>query len=184
MADRLERTRSVVQLVHSMDFAVEAEVGHITRRGTDSERAAELIADVATAVEFCEGTGVDVIAAAVGNVHGLRTGESHLDEELVRSLVEKVPAAISLHGGSGLAGADVTRAIKLGVRKISYFNNLGREALTAMQSAIAGSDDPAFTTVMAAGNAAYQAAVVRQLRAYAASGKAAAVETSHPKADH
>jgi fructose-bisphosphate aldolase class II len=169
--ERIRLTRSVVDLAHSAGFAVEAELGHVTRVGTDAERRDQLIANVDEATRFSEATGIDVMAAAVGNVHGLRDSEGSIDFELIRRLAAAIQGTLSLHGGSGLSATDVARAVELGVAKVSYYNNLGRAANEAMR-AVLGSEDPAFTDVMAAARGAYAARAAERIRVFGASGQA------------
>lgn len=169
--ERIRQTRSVTDLAHSLGYAVEAELGHITRVGTDAQRRDDLVADPGQAARFVAETGVDIIAGAVGNVHGLRAGEGSLDFDLLGRIAAAIPCSLSLHGGSGLSTADVHRAVGLGVAKVSYYNNLGRAANRSMEAALTD-PDPAFTDVQAAGLRAYGEAAAERMRAFGSAGQA------------
>jgi len=169
--ERMRRTRSVTDLAHSLGYAVEAELGHITRIGADAERRDDLIADPALAGRFAAETGVDIIAAAVGNVHGQKSGEAALDFDLLARIAAAIPGTVSLHGGSGLSTEDVRRAVGLGVAKVSYYNNLSRAANRAMAEALAR-PEPVFADVLAAGRRAFRDAAAERIRAFGSAGQA------------
>ena len=66
---------------------------------------------------FVEETGVDLIAPAVGNLHGiLKSGKNpNIDIERVRQLRMAGGIPMVLHGGSGISGEDFTKAIQAGI---------------------------------------------------------------------
>jgi fructose-bisphosphate aldolase class II len=169
--ERIRRTRSVTDLAHSMGYAVEAELGHITRVGTDAQQRDANLADPSLAARFSAETGVDIIAAALGNVHGQQTGQGALDFELLAQIAAAIPGTISLHGGSGLTDADIRRAVEIGVGKVSYYNNLGRAASRAMKAAL-DTPDPQYSDVTALGRIAFRDTAAERIRAFGASGQA------------
>ena len=71
--------------------------------------------------QFVEETGVDVLAPAVGNMHGMLTsmvhGEAakHLDIDRIAAIKQAVNVPMTLHGGSGTDDNDFRRAIKSGM---------------------------------------------------------------------
>jgi len=69
------------------------------------------------AKEFVDATGVDMLAPAVGNVHGMLRGgvDPKLRIDLVKSISEAVGIPLVLHGGSGNSGEDFKAAIAHGV---------------------------------------------------------------------
>ena len=68
---------------------------------------------------FVEATGIDVYAAAVGNVHGRYARPAPVDLDLLASLHEAVDVALSLHGGSGVPGDIAHEVAQRGVAKIN-----------------------------------------------------------------
>jgi fructose-bisphosphate aldolase class II len=68
-----------------------------------------------------EATGVDILAPAVGNMHGmLRSmvrGEAkkHLDIERIAEIKRAARVPLTLHGGSGTDDDDFRRAINAGI---------------------------------------------------------------------
>ncbi len=71
--------------------------------------------------QFVAETGVDVLAPAVGNMHGMLqsmvSGEvkKRLDIERIGELARASGVFMTLHGGSGTADDDFRRAIRAGI---------------------------------------------------------------------
>jgi fructose-bisphosphate aldolase class II len=105
-------------------FRTKAEVGYI---GTSSEilsKAPEGIGTLTTpeeATQFVNATGVDVLAPAVGNMHGLLQSmvrgeaQKRLNIERIGALHAACAIFMTLHGGSGTNDSDFQRAIKAGM---------------------------------------------------------------------
>ncbi|MCL5733761.1 MAG: class II fructose-bisphosphate aldolase, partial [Patescibacteria group bacterium] len=67
---------------------------------------------------FVEETGVDLLAPAVGNIHGMVLGgnEPTLDIQRISEIKKAIgDTGIVLHGGSGTSDADFTNAIAAGI---------------------------------------------------------------------
>ncbi|MEI6304659.1 MAG: class II fructose-bisphosphate aldolase [Candidatus Taylorbacteria bacterium] len=68
------------------------------------------------ALRFVRETGVDLLAPAVGNVHGVvRGGEPALNIGRVKAVADAVPVPLVLHGASGNTAEDIRASIKAGV---------------------------------------------------------------------
>ena len=106
------------------DILIEAEIGYI---GTSSslldslpDNAAltkEAMPTVDTVADFVKQTQVDLIAPAVGNIHGMlkHSQNPHLNIELITAINQAVSAPMVLHGGSGIPQEDIYQAIKNGM---------------------------------------------------------------------
>jgi fructose-bisphosphate aldolase, class II len=106
------------------DVIVEGELGYI---GTSSkvltevpEGAAitdEMLTKVEDAVRFVTETGVDMLAPAVGNIHGMfgKAKDPALNINRIKEIAEATKVPLVLHGASGNSDADVQAAIKAGV---------------------------------------------------------------------
>ncbi len=119
-------TKKCVEYAKSKNpnIIVEGELGYI---GTSSKLLDEIPADVITsgaglttpeqAQDFVKQTGVDLLAPAVGNVHGmLKTmHDPRLDIDRVANIRQSTGVPLVLHGGSGTVDEDFTNAIKAGV---------------------------------------------------------------------
>jgi fructose-bisphosphate aldolase class II len=137
MERNIAETKRTVAAIRAINPAIviEGEIGYI---GTSSEIIDEepkhlALSTAAEAVRFVQETGVDVLAPAVGNMHGLlkemATGNmrKHLDIALIAEIkkaisVIPVQAGIqggghwmTLHGGSGTADDDFRAAVAAGM---------------------------------------------------------------------
>ncbi len=124
--ENITQTAKAVAAIKSINpsIVVEGEVGYI---GTSSEilsKAPEGIGTLTTpeeATQFVNATGIDVLAPAVGNMHGLLQsmvrGEAQksLDIERIAALRAACGIFMTLHGGSGTKDDDFQSAIKAGM---------------------------------------------------------------------
>jgi len=106
------------------DVLVEAELGNI---GMSSKlldgipEGAEITDEMLTIPkeleEFVDVTGVDLIAPAVGNLHGMLKGGSNprLNIGLIKELRAAGGVPMVLHGGSGISDEDFKAAIEAGI---------------------------------------------------------------------
>jgi fructose-bisphosphate aldolase class II len=69
------------------------------------------------AQKFVAETGVDLLAPAVGNIHGMLKNmpQPHLDIPRIESISQTVNLPLVLHGGSGISVEDFKKAIAAGV---------------------------------------------------------------------
>ncbi len=133
LEENIRQTKEVVDYVKTRNsrnpdlpaILVEGEIGYI---GSSSEIQKELPAGAALkpedlttpeqAREFVEKTGVDLLAPAVGNIHGIIVKEGFvekLDIERIKAIKSAVNVPLVLHGGSGLSDDDFRQAIKAGI---------------------------------------------------------------------
>jgi ketose-bisphosphate aldolase len=126
--ENVELTKQIVKIAHAANLLVEGEIGHIVGA---SEAHAEVIkispdtlTDPAEAKEFVAATGVDVLAVAIGNIHGVYKDPPVLDFERFREITERVGTYFSLHGGSGIPEDQIRKAIGMGISKINVNTEL------------------------------------------------------------
>lgn len=124
--ENIRRTRQAVEELKSIhpEMLVEGEIGDI---GTGSEIHAEMpdvsrgLTTPEQARQFVEATRVDILAPAVGNMHGMSasmaSGEArkHLDIERIAAIKKATGLPLTLHGGSGTDDGDFRRAIAAGI---------------------------------------------------------------------
>ncbi|VEU80067.1 class II fructose-1,6-bisphosphate aldolase [Haploplasma axanthum] len=117
--ENLAKTKEVVAACHAKGVSVEAEVGSIGGEEDGVIGAGEL-ADPAEC-KIIAATGVDMFAAGIGNIHGKYPanwkGLSFDTLEEIQKVTNNIP--LVLHGGTGIPGDQVKRAISLGVSKIN-----------------------------------------------------------------
>jgi fructose-bisphosphate aldolase class II len=127
--ENAKQTRQAVEALKSINplILVEGEIGNI---GTGSEiheslpdRSKEL-STPEEARQFVESTGVDVLAPAVGNSHGMLQAmvegnvKKRLDLERIRDIKSTSKSLLTLHGGSGTEDSDLRGAIAAGINII------------------------------------------------------------------
>lgn len=145
----VRETKEIVRLVHSVGVTVEAELGHIfssdmglaespkeaeTLESFDS--AEDVYTDPATAKDFVERTGVDVLAIAFGTTHGIYTKKPKLDLERITKIKEAIDIPFVMHGGSGLSKEEFQTAIRNGIRKINYYTYMTLAGGRAVKEAL------------------------------------------------
>ncbi|KND50234.1 MAG: fructose-bisphosphate aldolase, class II [Parcubacteria bacterium C7867-003] len=106
------------------EVLVEAELGYIGQSSKVLDEIPEgvmldesSLTDPAKAKEFVELTGVDMLAPAVGNFHGMLRGgvDPKLNIERVGAISESTGIPLVLHGGSGNSEDDFKQAIANGI---------------------------------------------------------------------
>lgn len=101
------------------DILVEAELGYIGEGSNIKDTIPEgagILTKPDEAKKFVELTGIDMFAPSVGSIHGvIRTGNPHIDANLVAEIKKATGVPLVLHGGSGLRDVDFTNAISAGI---------------------------------------------------------------------
>ena len=123
LEENINITKEVVEYAHSKNITVEAEVGHIGGV-EDGIASGVLVASLDDCIKFVKETKVDMLAPAIGSVHGVYKGEPNLDYDLLTSLKNNINIPLVLHGGSGIPDEKIIKAIKLGVSKININTEL------------------------------------------------------------
>jgi len=122
----VQETKQAVGILKSIrpELMVEGEVGYIGSSSEIHESVPPESLQLTTpeeAAQFVAETGVDVLAPAVGNMHGLLPsmvrGETHkrLDIERIRQIKQATGTFLTLHGGSGTADGDFVAGIQAGL---------------------------------------------------------------------
>ena len=145
----VRETKEIVRMAHSVGVTVEAELGHIfssdmglaespkeaeTLESFDS--AEDVYTDPATAKDFVERTGVDVLAIAFGTTHGIYTKKPKLDLERITKIKEAIDIPFVMHGGSGLSKEEFQTAIRNVIRKINYYTYMTLAGGRAVKEAL------------------------------------------------
>jgi fructose-bisphosphate aldolase class II len=124
--ENVRQTKQAVEALKAIHppMLVEGEIGDIGTGSEIHETSPDLSKGLSTpeeAKQFVESTGVDILAPAVGNMHGmLRSmvqGETkkRLDIERIATIKRAAPVFLTLHGGSGTNDEDLREAIGAGI---------------------------------------------------------------------
>lgn len=120
--DNVGATAEVTGFCHRQGVFVEAELGEVG--GKDGVHAPGARTRPDEAVAFVEATGIDALAVAVGSSHAMTERTAELDFALIGELREAVPVPLVLHGSSGVADEDLTRAVESGMTKVNIATHL------------------------------------------------------------
>lgn len=132
-------SHKVVQMAKPYGANVEAELGYIAKLGQSKDEVAFTQPDQAR--QFVEDTGVDALAVAIGSAHGFYDREPALDIELLDRIHKVTPAALVLHGGSGIPDAQIQAAIKHGIRKINLATEVKNGFMNTLREVLPGSEE-------------------------------------------
>lgn len=125
----VEKVREMAEIAHSYGATIEGELGHVGQNEGALEGDIHLedprkyFTDPKLAKDFVQKTGVDALAVAVGNAHGIYKFPPKLDFERLRVIADNVDVPLVLHGGSGLSDDDFRRGIKEGISKVNIFTD-------------------------------------------------------------
>ena len=126
--ENVARTKETVQAIKAVNPAILAE-GEIGNIGTGSEihdtaQGDHRLSTPEEARQFVEATGVDILAPAVGNMHGMLKSmvqgkaKKHLDVERIAQIKQAAGVFLTLHGGSGTDDEHFRKAIAAGINII------------------------------------------------------------------
>jgi fructose-bisphosphate aldolase class II len=127
--ENVKQTRQAVEALKSINpgMLVEGEIGNIGTGSEIHESVPDLSKDLTTpeqARQFVESTGIDILAPAVGNTHGMLqtmvqgSVKKRLDIERIRDIKRASRSLLTLHGGSGTEDHDLQEAIAAGINII------------------------------------------------------------------
>ncbi|MGA7568925.1 MAG: class II fructose-bisphosphate aldolase [Terriglobales bacterium] len=144
--ENVSRTKETVDAIKAINPTILAE-GEIGDIGTGSEIHETVPNDFRNlttpeeARQFVDSTGIDVLAPAVGNMHGMLKSmvqgktKKHLKIERIAQIKKATGVFLTLHGGSGTDDEDFVRAIAAGINII----HINTELRVAWRRSLEGS---------------------------------------------
>jgi fructose-bisphosphate aldolase, class II len=127
-AQNVSETKRAVEALKAVNpsILIEGEIGEI---GTGSEIHEEALKDLRLttpeeARDFTAATGIDILAPAVGNTHGLSRSmvrgevQKRLNIDRIAGIGNATGIFMTLHGASGTNDDDLSRAIQAGITEI------------------------------------------------------------------
>ena len=150
--ENIRGTKEIVEYAKLKDsnISVEGELGHLLGSSEIQKETIvvkpEDMTDPDKAIEYLAETGIDRLAPAVGNLHGIAANAKNLDFERIAALRKILPneIALVLHGGSGISDEQVRKAIELGMNNVHINTEIRVSYADSLHKALA--DDPAQTT--------------------------------------
>ncbi len=152
IGENIRQTKKIVKYVRSKNknILIEGELGNI---GSGSTIRKELPAGAAIKLEdltrtedaakFVRETGVDMLAPAVGNIHGMfaNAPEPALNIRRIKEIKDAVKIPLVLHGGSGNTDSDFLASIEAGVNVIHISTELRLAWRKGMEGSLAGNPE-------------------------------------------
>ncbi|MCL5986186.1 MAG: class II fructose-bisphosphate aldolase [Actinobacteria bacterium] len=139
-AQQIVEIKELVRIAHAANVAVESEVGHVTELGGSEET---VMTDPEQAKKFVEETGVDLIAVAIGNVHGVYQEKPKFNFERIMKIRDMANVPMTIHGGSGIDLRDMTKLAESGITKFNMQTYLSKTAInTALKYIEDNRDNP------------------------------------------
>lgn len=173
-AENVAITQRLGEVAHAAGVCMEAEIGEVPKPdGAPFDPDAINLTDPEEAAAFVAATGVDLLAIALGSVHGLKDKSLSLNLDRLQAIRRRVSVPLVLHGSSGVNNDDIAQGIQLGLAKINIATQLNKAFTSGVRQVLAADAelvDP--RKYLKAGRAAQMAEVRERLRFVGASGKA------------
>ncbi|WP_152655861.1 class II fructose-1,6-bisphosphate aldolase [Oceanobacillus sp. CFH 90083] len=171
--ENIANTKEVVAYANKQHVSVEAEIGSVG--GTEDGITSGIkYAAPNECYRLVEETGVDLLAAALGSVHGVYQGEPKLAFDLMQEIsanLNEVPLA--LHGGSGIPAHQIVKAIEYGHAKINVNTECNQAWVKAVREYVEQHPDSHnIPEIMQTGMHAIEKVVTEKMHLFGSSNKA------------
>ena len=175
----IEQTKKAVTMIKSINpnCMVEGEIGYIGSASDVMDKVPEgagILSTPEEAKQFVGATGVDILAPAVGNMHGLLqsmvSGEvqKRLDIARIAAIRDAAGVFMTLHGGSGTNDDDFKKAIKAGMTIVHVNTEIRLAWRRSMEASLAADQSVVPYKLMVPVVAAIQKVVDARLRLFSA----------------
>jgi tagatose 1,6-diphosphate aldolase GatY/KbaY len=133
--------RSALEADGHADVVLEAELGGLAGDedkafGAEGDSAGNDVAgltDSAQVEDFVARTGAQLLAVAVGNVHGKYKGEPRLRWDVLQDIAVRTHIPLVLHGASGIPAEELAKAPAMNVGKVNFNTELRTGVLAALE---------------------------------------------------
>lgn len=132
LEENIRRTKAVVEYAHAKGVSVEAELGSVGLAKDMANERVDFFTKPEAVQKFCEETGVDSLAIAIGNAHGDYPLPPKLDLQRLDEINSITDVNLVLHGGSGIPDDQLAEAFSRGINKFNY----GTDVLRCYDQAI------------------------------------------------
>jgi len=144
----VREARAVLVAQGHADVVIEAELGGLAgdedrafgadasgplTEGSATGTAAGLT-DSAQVEDFVARTGAQLLAVAVGNVHGKYKGEPQLRWDVLQDIAVRTHIPLVLHGASGIPAEELVKAAAMNVGKVNFNTELRTGVLATLEA--------------------------------------------------
>jgi tagatose 1,6-diphosphate aldolase GatY/KbaY len=136
--------RAALEARGSADVVIEAELGGLAGdedrafgTGADDSAAGNDSAgltDSAQVEDFVARTGAQLLAVAVGNVHGKYKGKPELRWDVLQDIAVRTHIPLVLHGASGIPAEELAKAPAMNVGKVNFNTELRTGVLSTLEA--------------------------------------------------
>ena len=136
--DNIALVRAARELL-GPDVVLEAELGGLAGdedRAFGADQSGVPVAgltDSAQVEDFVSRTGAELLAVAVGNVHGKYKGEPQLRWDVLQDIAVRTHVPLVLHGASGIPAEELVKAASMNVGKVNFNTELRTGVLSTLQ---------------------------------------------------
>lgn len=116
----IDMTNEVIEYARKKRVIVESEIGSIGKHDECDTKNAS----VTGSIIFVKKTKVDLLAPAVGNVHGIYKEFPNINVKLIKEISENTDLPLVLHGASGINNKTLRECIKNGICKVNINTDL------------------------------------------------------------
>lgn len=128
LEQNIQEVKKVCEEAKKYGATTEAELGVVGGNEGEGKQHEILCTNPDDAKIFCDETGVDALAVAIGNAHGNYPVLPSLRFDVLDDINKTVSTPLVLHGGSGITDEMFRQSIMLGIRKVNIatasFNHL------------------------------------------------------------
>ena len=125
------------------EIVIEAELGGLpgdedrafgVDAGGNAPAAGTGLTDSAQVEDFVARTGAQLLAVAVGNVHGKYKGDPELRWDVLQDIAVRTRIPLVLHGASGIPAAELVKAAAMNVGKVNFNTELRTGILETLEA--------------------------------------------------
>lgn len=137
--ENVKITSQVVKIASRYQANVEAELGYVAKLG--QVQVTNQFTQPAEAARFVGATGVNALAVAIGSAHGFYKETPNLQLELLEKIHQATPAALVLHGSSGIPDAQIRGAIRRGIAKVNLATETKNIFMRTLKNVLTDNDE-------------------------------------------
>lgn len=140
----VRQVRAALDAAGAADVVIEAELGGLAGDEDKAFSAADSALDAGASVagltdpaqvaDFVERTGAQLLAVAVGNVHGKYKGEPNIRWDVLQDVAAQTAVPLVLHGASGIPADELSKAPSMNVGKVNFNTELRTGILATLES--------------------------------------------------
>lgn len=138
----VREVRATLDAQGRSEVVIEAELGGLAGdedrafgvEDSSAPNATAGLTDSAQVEDFVARTAAQLLAVAVGNVHGKYTGEPELRWDVLQDIAVRTHIPLVLHGASGIPAEELVKASAMNVGKVNFNTELRTGVLATLEA--------------------------------------------------